>query len=499
MFVSFGDDLQLGVDCAAVQGVDRHIVFGWHMAPRGLPVELGFSTADGRFCRIEHISRHARPDVVPQDPGAAVVVGFSLVVTAPPGTRGLVMTVGCGDQLGRADLTDPAVKTDLSLATLTRDWGTTFSLLAECRDFPDQLPLLSYQYRPFGAFVRWLALLPHIEGHGRDIGVIAEVVACFSPAGEVLIDLRYIGRSSATVEVQMVVAARLACPEGGPDKVRLLPLMDCSAVHLPGSSALYGRLEWEHVGSLRGLDLIVQVVFDAERVWLRCQARPDPVPTFLDLVGTAPAGRLGHSLLREVMAHRHAFFLTQAATEARTGGDAPPSAEASLPALAIIGVDDTAGVRLLHLLAPALEAAGSSIILSGAAAETAAQVFIRRGSLPVEVADEVDAIVRSPALLPPGQVALLFLPHLAQAAISRDVGRLIQRSCQAGLDSLVLLHRVAGPTNSLGDSLARHALLAEDPYMSWEPVDQAWTTSLGAELVNEHLETMWRHAPEPRP
>lgn len=498
MFLAFSDNFQLGVDCAAALGADRQVVFGWHMAPRGVPVELGFTTADGRICRVEYISRHLRPDVVPQDPGAAVVVGFSLVLSVPPRSRGLLMTVGCGEQSGRANLTDPAIKTDLFRATLDRDWSVTFGLLAECRDHPDHLPLLTYQYRPFGIFASWVAQLPLIQGQNRDIGPVTEIIASSSPAGEVFIDLRFIGRSAATPVVQVVAAARLRSTDGGPDDVRLLPLVDCSLLHLPGSSAFYGRLEWEQVDRLRNLDVLVQINFDAERVWLRCQPRQDSVPAFLDAVGAAPAGRLRQSLLRDVMARRQEFFLTQPPAGFPVGEDAPP-VEPALPALAIIGVDDAAAVRLIHLVAAELEAAAASLIFAGVAAEAAAQIFVRRGRIPVEIVLEIEALFDNAALATPGKLAILFPAGLARAVISRDVKLLVRRSCEAGLNRLMGLHRLAGPTKSLGDSLARQMELMESPHSAWDPVDHPWSSMLGAELVNEHLETIWRSAPEPRP
>ncbi|WP_421995229.1 hypothetical protein [Roseococcus sp.] len=497
MYISLGENFQLGIDCVAALSDRRHVVFGWHMTPRGTPIELSFATPDGRFCRTEYISRHARPDVVPPDPGAAIVGGFSLVISAPPLARGIIMTLTSGSQSGRANLSDASINTDLFRGTVERDWGTTFGLLGECRDRPDVLPLMSYQYRPFGAFANWIAQLPLIQGTGQDMGIVSRLVCSTSPAGEILIDLRFTGRSRSTVSLEAVVVARLRSDDGGPDEIVLLPLADPVLRHAPGSSALYGQLGWEHVGRLRSLDVIVQVLFDAERIWLRCQPRAETVPAFLDGIGASPVGRPGQTLLRGVLTRRAAAFRTLVAAEAAGEAAAPALPERALPELVVIGIDDPAAMRLLHLLAPELEAEASSIVLLGAVAETASQIFERRGKIPVEVAEEAGDIMERAALVGADNLVTLGMARLARAAIEGDLSELIRRSRIGGLSRLLMLHAMAGPTSELDESLARHAALSENPLGPWDPISRAWQTAIGAEIVNEHLETMWRTSAEP--
>lgn len=499
MFSSFGESFQLGVDCVAAIGEGRYVVFGWHMTPRGLPVEISFAAPDGRVGRVEYISRHARPDVTPQDPGAAVVGGFSLVVMAPHAARGLVLRITAGDASGQAELADPALA-DLLRATEQRDWGVNFGMLRDCMERPDILPLLHYQYRPFGAFAGWMALLPLIQGKGKgkNISIVAHVAAAISPAGEVALDLRFIGRSRGTVGVEVLAIASLRSDDGGPDHMALLPLHDVVTRHLPGASAFYARMDWADVPRLRGVDLVVQVTFDAERVCLRCQPEAETVPGFLDMLGAATANqRGGQTLLREVIQKRS--ILAQALLQADQERGADKRAAPERPELALVGVDDAWATRLLHLLAPELEASASAIMLLGPAAEVAEQMFTRRGRIPAMIAPDPGAMLSQAEAVGADNVITLDIPSLAAASIEGDLARLLRNGRGGGMRRLLVLHCLAGPTASLGESFARHASMTDRPDQPWLPLSIHWRNPLGAEWVTEHLEAIWRYLPTPRP
>jgi hypothetical protein len=497
MFRSFGENFQLGIDCVAAAGNSRQVVYGWHMTPRGMPVDVSFSTPDGRACRVCHVSRHARTDVMPQDPGAATVGGFSIIVAVPHAARGLIMTIAAGDEFASVNLDTPAT-TDLFAANETRDWGVTFSLLRECIGQPELMPLLHYQYRPFGAFAGWMAHLPVVQGEAEHIGIVARVACTSSPAGEVALDLQFIGRSRGTVGIDAVAIARLRSDDGGPDEIALMPFHDALARHVPAASTFYGRLGWEHVARLRGLDLIVQITFDDERIWLRCQPRVEPVPGFLDALAAAVAGQTGEtSLLSDVIERRTA--LVTALIEAEQDRAARMAATPSLdhPELALVGVDDAPACRLLHLLAPELEASVTRIMLLGEAAEPAAQTFNRRGLLPAVVVREAGAILTRVAEIGPANLVAVDVPALAVAAIEGSVPALLRRARVGGLGYLLLLHALAGPTRALGDSLARYSTQLGNPDQPWLPVAHDWQSALAAELVNAHLEAIWQQVTEP--
>jgi hypothetical protein len=500
MFSSFGESFQLGVDCVAALDEGRYIIFGWHMTPRGYPAELSFAARDGRMGRVEYISRHARPDVIPADPGAAIVGGFSLVVLAPYASRGLIMTITAGDASGHADLANASM-TDLFRATEERDWGVTFGLLKECMERPDVLPLLHYQYRPFGAFAGWIARLPLIQGGGENISIVAQVAAAASPAGEVALDLRFIGRSRATVGLEVLAVTRLRSDDGGPDRIALLPLQDVVTRHIPGASALYGRFDWAHVPHLRSVDLIVQITFDAERVWLRCQPEMATVPAFLDMMSAATANHQGgNALLQAAMDRRASLAQALLQAEHDRGADEAAGTETpGLPELALIGVDDEGAARLLHLLAPELEANSSAILLQGAAAEMAGQMFLRRGKVPVTVALEPGAVLSQADVIGTARIIAVDVPSLAAASIEGNLAGFLGNRRRGGMGRLLLLHSLAGPTASLGESLTRHARMMDNPDQPWFPIAVNWKTSLGAEWVNEHLEAIWRYAPATLP
>lgn len=497
MFSSFGESFQLGVDCMAAIGEGRYVVFGWHMTPRGLPVEISFVAPDGRVGRVEYISRHPRPDVTPQDPGAAEVAGFSLVLVAPHAARGLVLRITAGDASGQAELADPALA-DLLRATELRDWGLTFGMLRECMERPDILPLLHYQYRPFGAFAGWMALLPLVQGKGKNVSIVAHAAAAISPAGEVALDLRFIGRSRGTVEVEVLAIASLRSDDGGPDHIALLPLHDVVTRNVPGASAFYARMDWADVPRLRGVELVVQVTFDSERVWLRCQPEPETVPGFLDMLGAATANqRGGQTLLRDVIQKR--TILAQALLRADQERSADKPAASARAELALVGVDDAWATRLLHLLAPELEASASAIILLGSAAEAAEQIFTRRGRIPAMVASDPGAMLGRAEAVGADNVIALDMPSLAAASIEGGLGRVLRNSRGGGMRRLLLLHSLAGPTASLGESFARHASMMDRPDQPWLPISIHWRNSSGAEWVNEHLEAIWRYLLPPDP
>ncbi len=492
MFRSFDENFQLGIDCVAALGASKRVVYGWHMTPRGVPVSLGFSTPDGRACRICHISRHARADVVPEDPGAATVGGFSIIVALPHAARGLIMTVTAGDEVASVNLDAPAT-TDLFAANEVRDWGVTFDLLRECIGQPELLPLLQYQYRPFGAFAGWMAHLPVVQGEAENFGIVAQVACSCSPAGEVALDLRFIGRSRSTVRIDAVAIARLRSDDGGPDEISLMPFHDVLTRHVPGASAFYGRMQWEHVARLRGVDLLVQITFDDERVWLRCQPRVESVPAFLDMLSSALAGQTGQTTLIADVAERRIALVTaliEAEQERAAGTPSFPMLE--LPELALVGVEDVSACRLLHLLAPELESGASRLMVLGEAAETAAQIFNRRGRLSAVVAREGGAILARVAEVGPTNLVAVDVPSLAAAAIEGGVSGLLRQVRVGGLAYLLLLHSLAGPTRALGETLTRYGAMLRDPNLPWLPVAHDWRTSLAAELVNEHLEVIWR-------
>jgi len=496
MFRSFGENFQLGVDCVASLSHAKQIVYGWHMTPRGVPVSITFSTPDGRACRVCHISRHARTDVVPEDPGAATVGGFSIIVALPHAARGLIMTVAAGDEIASASLDAPAT-TDLFAANEARDWGVTFDLLKESIGQPELLPLLQYQYRPFGAFAGWMAHLPVVQGEAENFGIVARVACSCSPAGEVALDLRFIGRSRGTVRIEAVAIARLSSDDGGPDEIALMPFHDVLTRHIPAASAFYGRMQWDHVARLRGLDLLVQVTFDDQRVWLRCQPRVDPVPAFLDMLGSALAGQAGQpTLLGEVAGRRGALVTALIEAERERAAAAASAPRQDLPELALVGVDDASSCRLLHLLAPELEACGTRLMLLGEAAEAAAQIFNRRARVPAVAARGGGAILARGAEIGPANLVAVDVPSLAAAVIEGDVSGLIRRVRVGGLGYLMLLHSLAGPTMALGETLARHGALLCNPTLPWLPRTRAWRTPLAAELVNEHLEMIWREVLE---
>ncbi|WP_424810407.1 hypothetical protein [Roseococcus sp. YIM B11640] len=493
MFISFGEGFQLGVDCIASVGAQRWLILGWHMTPRGQPVDLQFSTTDGQACRVDFLSRHPRPDVLPSDPAAAVVHGFSISIVAPEGMRGLNMAVVAGDRAGQANLTDGGANTDLFQIMTLQDWRTSFTLLRESLNRPAALPLFSYQYRPYGAFATWIAQMPLVQGVAHHMGVAERITASCSPAGEVALDFRFVGRSRGTVEIDVVAIARLRAEDDGPDEIVPLPLQDGMVSRSPGSLAYYGRIDWDYVPRLSAIELVAEITFDSERLWVRCHPREDTVPGFLDTLAAAPAGNAGHAMLRAVLDQRRLTFEALAATE--VPGLPANDADEGLAELALIGVDSLAAVRLLHLLVPEIERAASSILFMGEAAPAAADIFARRG-MPVEIATSPGVVLERAAVLGSGRLIALDLPRLARAAIEGNVAELLATSRGAALARLFVLHAAAGRSTALGDSLAQFVSLAEDPSLPWDPVNREWSSAFGAELVNDHIETMWRSAAE---
>lgn len=159
MYVYVDETLQLGLDRVAALNPHAAVAFGWVMTPRGEETGLSIHAEGGEDCAIEHSSFHPRPDVVPRQPDLAVVNGFCLLVSTPPGTGDLTLLVRAGDRLLRAAMRGPEVRTDLARVTAECDCRTSFALLAACAEDPALAALLSFQATPFGRLRRMD--LPH--------------------------------------------------------------------------------------------------------------------------------------------------------------------------------------------------------------------------------------------------------------------------------------------------------------------------------------------------
>lgn len=499
MFVYLDESLQLAVDCLAMLGPRRGIVYGWAMAPRGEATDLAISAGAEGDCPIEHGSFHPRPDVVPADPRRATVNGFTLVFESPEDPRELVLTLTAGEARLSADLRDPAIEQNLFKATADRAWQVTFGLLREAAANPALAAMLRYQGRPFGAFADWLARLPVVRGRAANFGQMAEVEALAAGSGEVLCMLRANAALPREAEIAAAVIGWLRGAEGALPEPLLLPLADEHAARLPAALALYGRLEPAVLDRLQGIELILRAApRPGEELWLRCLPSPATVPELLDAGCRATAAALalpveaaasaGLDLLRQVIARREAAFRPMLGALA-----AEPEAPSRLPRLALIlGADDPAAARLFHVTAGEFERRCDTVLVMGAAADDVAQAFARRGRVRVLVGVEAAAALREAA----GRAGILAVDAAAyaEAVAAGTPEAAFSRPLEAGeVARLLALHAVAGCAPSLTDSLQRllRARRAGPAEARFAPVQRVWSNRHAAELVNAHLQRLW--------
>ncbi len=501
MYVYVDDSLQLGIDCVATLSARRMVVYGWTMTPRVAGTEIAVSAGADGICAIEHCSFHPRPDVVPPDPRAAVVNGFTLVIATPEDPQALRLAVAAGDATAHADLRDPAVETNLFKATADRDWRISFGLLREVGADPSLAELAAYQQRPFGAFADWMGRLPLLRGRAENFAQFAEVECLASPAGEVLAMLRSTTPMPPDAELHATLFGWLADEPGAPPIAVPLPLSDWHATRLPAALAGYGRLDPGLLDRLQGMELVLQAELrTGETIWIRGQPMAATVPELLDAAGRAaplsapaPAGAAtaGLGLLRQVIARREAAFLPSLAAlgagpvESLRGGRPPRTA-------LILGADDPAAGRLFHVTAAEFERRSDTLLVMGEAAEVVAEAFARRGRLVVLTGAEAALALREVA----GRAGILAVDAVGFAeavAAGRPEDAFGAPLDGAEVARLLTLHALAGCALALPDSLQRLLRLrrAAPAEQRFAPIARAWATRQAPELVTAHLQRLW--------
>jgi hypothetical protein len=499
VYVYLDDSLQLGLDCVAMLSPTQAVVYGWAMTPRGVGTDLAVVAGLEGECAIGHCSFHPRKDVVPADPRAAEVNGFTLVVEVPEDAPALELTLAAGALLLRADMLDARVETDLFKATADRSWSATFALLRDALSTPALTSLLRYQGRPFGAFAEWLARMPVLRGRAQGIVNFAEAEALSAPSGEVLAMLRAPGLLPREASVDAIALGWLRAGDGLVEPA-LLPLADLHTARLPAALGCYARLSPAVLDRLQGVELLVQAVpRQGEAAWLRCQPASVTVPELLDgACRTIPehlalpveaAGAVGLEMLRQVIARREAAFgptLHALASPDAAGGS-------GLPRLALLlGADDPSAARLFHVAAQEFERRCDTVLVMGTAAEDVVQAFARRGRIATLAGIAAAEALREAA----GRAGVLAVEAsaFAEAVIAGRPGDAFAHPLSPGDTARLLsLHAVAGCATPLADSLqrllrARREGVADSRF---RPVQRPWSNRHAGELVNAHLQRLW--------
>lgn len=504
MITYFSETLQIAVHCVTSLGPRRQLVCGWVMTPRGTPLDLRVMGDSGREHRPSFRLLYARPDVVPGDPEVALVSGFTLVVDEVADTAPLELVLASDGAGGRVNLLNPAISRDLHALIGSQDWAINFRLLRAEQERHEVLNLFAYQYRPYGAFDAWMARLPLVKQRAENSGLMAEIQASASPAGEIMLGIRFTGRPLRQMQIEPLVIGALRAADGGPDTRHLLPLVDQVSHQAANFAACYGRVAADVLPRLRGLEIIAQVTFDEQVFWLRCHPAEHQVPRFLDGVAAMPGPGMDTgfavALLNQVLACREAGLkpeLDRVAALAPPPPGPPGTPDLAMPpGLAVmVGVDDPLCMPLLEVLADRLEARCGGLMLIGKRAEQAAQVFQRRGRLPATTEGDA-ALALGRAAEQGASVIPLDPQRLARAVIEGDLDRLFAERLE-GSDLALLrgLHAAAGCSADLADTLNRLIRLRGGAGPGWQPGWQppahAWASPIAAHLVNAHLERLW--------
>lgn len=513
MFVRLEDYVQLGLDCVALTGPGRGLAYGWAMTPRGVGTELVVDAGPDGTCAVEYCSFHPRPEILPADPRAALVSGFTIAFETPEAPRELSLTLTLADGRAlRADLFDPRIEANLAKATADRAWRITHGVMQDCAGNPAMAGLLRYQGRPFGAFADWIARLPLLRGRTGEQGRFAEIEAVSTAAGEILVMLRAAAAmpAEATLRASMIGWLR-AAPDALPEPM-LVPLADWHVQRLPAALAGYGRVEPGLLDRLQALEAILLVEPQpGEEMWLRCQPAAGTVPDLLDAASRTIAGTIalpveaaataGLDLLRQIATRREAAF---GPTLAALAAPAATVGAQRLPRLGLIlGADDPAAGRLFHVTADAFERRCDTVLVMGAAADEVAQALARRGKLRVMVGVEAAQALRDAA----GRAGIVAVEAaaFAEAVIAGTPDAAFAQPLEAAdVARLLALHAAAGCAPALGDSLQRLLRARRDPGARFTPVQRPWRNRHAAEAANAHLQRLWASggagaaaAPEP--
>ncbi len=478
MDVGVEETLRTAVDCVAALSDRVTAIYGWAATPRHAPTELAVTAGAAGDCTIEHCSFHARPDVVEAAPAGSVVSGFTLLVAVPARTPGLALLLRGGTKQLSLDLWGAAHETDIRRATAARDWGANFALLRASGEDAGLAPLLGHSGLPYGVFQDWVGRLPLVRGRAADAARVAEVEALATAAGEVLVILRDPEIVPPEAEIEAVLIGRGMAGRTG---MLVLPLADSHEERLPGTLALYGRIETAWTDCMEGAEIVVQArLREGRQVWLRCLPALLPAAGMLEAVCRGAAETDGmSSFLHQVISRREAAFLPALGALA---GLPPQGAEegASGRLGLLVGVDDRAAARLFQVDAAVFERRCDTILVLGEAAAEAAEVFARRGRVAVLAGARAWAALQEAAGRS-GVLAVDAVRYAEAVAAGRGAAALPPPLDAGQLARLLALHAVAGSGGSLAGSLARlkaarrGAEAEEDPVK--RHIDRLWAVT----------------------
>lgn len=489
----FGEGARLGLDCVATLPDGQALLLGWARAEAGaeLVLEAGEDQpADASL--IAHASFHPRPDL--NAAGDNPPLGFLLLATQlPPACRLLLRS---GRHVTALEVSEDAGDLTSALGTLPMEAG--FTLLRDCAALPGLAPLLTRLPHPLGIFADWLTRLNPVRGKiPQNEPGLEEAESLLSLSGEVMVVIR--GRAAFPPHAEMeALPFGLRTDATGRATAVSLPMRDWQVTVLPQAIIGHGHIDPGWADRLSVLDLAVRVqAWDSH--WLRCRPRATTVPDLLDAVcrttpfaDTMPsAGAAALDQLRLLVARREAHFTPLLATLAAQR--AAPDAAGHLPRLGLVlGADDPLAARLFQVTAAEFEGRCDRLLVMGEAAEDVAQVFQRRGRLPVAVGAAAVEALRTAA----GRSGVLAVeaPRYAEAVARGRPGEAFSRPLGAtDLVRLLALHGAAGCDPAISDTLARLLRLSRlrpgEP--AFLPANQGWSSPHAAEVVNAHLARLW--------
>ncbi|MGG5889209.1 hypothetical protein ACLF3G_18900 [Falsiroseomonas sp. HC035] len=452
---------------------------------------------------IEHASLHPTTEPVPAQ-------GFILLAVPPPAgataTPDLILAAGTAQR--RVMLAGGGIETDPGRGLATADPQAGFALLRDAASSPAMAGLLDNGTPPFGGFGAWIARIEPVRGKSVEGGGgLEEAETLTSAAGEVLVVLRGAQPFPPMARVEAVAIGVVADAEGVHRAVPV-PLLDWQSTCLPQALVGHAQLDPAWLDRLDALELVLAVHGGPDECrLLRCRPRAATAPDLLDAVcRTTPfaerteAGAAGAlALLRLLIARREARLAPVLASLATPSAAQGAGASSRLPRMALLlGADDPFAARLFQVTAAEIESRCDSLLVLGDAATEVAEVFLRRGRIPVQTGAAAAQALRRAA----GCCTVLPVPaaRFAEAvARGRPAEAMDDAFGARELALLTVLHGAAGCEAALADTLARLLRLrrlrsGEAPFL---PVQRGWTSLAAADLVNRHLSRLWQAAVPP--
>jgi hypothetical protein len=488
-------DILLAVDCCQMLGNGHVLVTGWLAWPDNTPAPFLTLAPRDPSSAPPTVVLFDRPDLAPMARADRALRGFIMVaerMASPAPNSPIALRVRTATHAASFALPGDKYGPTPDTALQSANWAAVFDLLAASAAGGPAEALLATEFGAAGAFTRWLAGVPRLQGTTGDPSVLRRIEALASLSGECAlgITLAATGAEEAQLRLIALVAER--------GQVRPLRVTALTPLRGEATVTVYGALLDVPDLPAAPFELLLELRRGSDRHWFRLTPRMLSAPAFLDGLHHLAAAPDGTDLaevlawLAGILEHRMLSFSALLAVEQRLGA----AVERPLT-LVLRGFDDPFAPRLLAMAATEIERHADAVLLLGPRHLTrlGADLLLRRGKIKAHAASDLREALRtsmseavSVGAREEGSIVILDIAELGEALTTDGLAPLLQdRLPAAALAILVRLATIAGLADGADavDRLTR--LMRNDPTaFSFGRADTA-----GASLVAAHLCQLW--------